>query len=234
MIYRQSAEAIAEDAPIQPSNPYGLSKLAQERLALRAMEDGLDVRIGRAFNHIGPRQDPSFAASGFAKQIAEIEAGRRPAEIVVGNLDARREATHVCDTVRAYQTIVERGAPGRPYNVSSGQACAVGEILERLIAKAQVDVEVRVDPSRMRPSDVPVLSGNPARIRDEVGWTPAIPSSSWEGLTRAASRSSEPRRSSLCCKIYRAISNTDQGSWCPMVTMSWFMVATLDGDRSQS
>ena len=174
MIYRSSAEPISEDAPVQPSNPYGLSKLAQERLALRAMENGLDVRVGRAFNHIGPRQDPSFAASGFARQIAELEAGRRPAEIVVGNLDARREATHVCDTVRAYHAIVERGAPGRPYNVASGQTWAVGEILERLIAKAQVTVEVRVDPLRLRPNDVPVLAGNPARIRNEVGWTPAI------------------------------------------------------------
>src|SRR5436190_52155 len=174
MIYRTSEEPISEDAPIEPSNPYGLSKLAQERLALRAIADGIDVRVGRAFNHIGPRQDPSFAASGFAKQIAEIESGRRQPEIVVGNLEARREATHVADTVRAYQAIVERGAPGRPYNVSSGHAYAVGEILERLIAKARVEVAVRVDPSRLRPNDVPVLAGNPARIRDEIGWVPEI------------------------------------------------------------
>jgi len=174
MIYRSSPQPIGEDAPIQPSSPYGLSKLAQEQLALRAMDDGLDVRIGRAFNHIGPRQDPSFAASGFAKQIAEIEAGRRQPEIVVGNLEARREATHVADTVRAYCTIVERGAPGRPYNVCSGEAYAVGDILDRLIAKARVNVAVRVDPSRLRPNDVPALAGDPARIRDELGWMPAI------------------------------------------------------------
>ena len=174
MIYRVSDQPLAEDAPIQPSNPYGLSKLAQERLALRAMADGIDVRVGRAFNHIGPRQDPSFAASGFAKQIAEIERGQRQPEIVVGNLEARREATHVADTVRAYHAIVERGVPGRAYNVSSGQAYAVGEVLERLIAKARVEVAVRVDPSRLRPNDVPVLAGNPARIREEVGWSPNI------------------------------------------------------------
>jgi GDP-4-dehydro-6-deoxy-D-mannose reductase len=174
MVYRPTEQPISEDAAIGPSNPYGLSKLAQERLALRAMVDGVDVRVGRAFNHVGPRQDPSFAASGFAKQVAEIEAGMRAPEIVVGNLEARREATHVRDTVRAYQAIVERGTPGRHYNVSSGQAYAVGEILERLIAKARIDVRVRVDPTRLRPNDVRVFVGNPARLRNELGWTPAI------------------------------------------------------------
>ena len=174
MVYRPSEHPIKEDAPIQPSNPYGLSKLAQERLTLLAMDDGLDVRVGRAFNHVGPRQDPSFAASGFAKQIAEIEAGRRPAEIVVGNLEARREATHVQDTVRAYQTIVERGTPGRPYNVSSGQAYAIGEILDRLISKARLKVNVRVDPARLRQNDIPVFVGDPTRLRDELGWEPVI------------------------------------------------------------
>jgi GDP-4-dehydro-6-deoxy-D-mannose reductase len=165
MVYRASEHPIKEDAPIQPSNPYGLSKLAQERLTLLAMADGLDVRVGRAFNHVGPRQDPSFAASGFAKQIAEI---------VVGNLEARREATHVQDTVRAYQTIVERGTPGRPYNVSSGQAYAIGEILERLISKARLKVNVRVDPARLRPNDIPVFVGDPTRLRDELGWEPVV------------------------------------------------------------
>jgi GDP-4-dehydro-6-deoxy-D-mannose reductase len=175
MIYRPAEGPIAENAPILPSNPYGLSKLAQERLALRAMEDGLDVRIARAFNHVGPRQDPSFAASGFARQIAEIEAGRRQPEIVVGNLEARREATHVRDTVRAYRTIVERGAAGCLYNVCSGRAYAIGEILEHLVARARVGVHVRVDPSRFRPNDVPVFVGDPSRLSRELGWTPAIP-----------------------------------------------------------
>jgi GDP-4-dehydro-6-deoxy-D-mannose reductase len=175
MIYRPSERPLTEDAPVLPSNPYGLSKLAQERLAVMAMADGLDVRVGRAFNHVGPRQHPSFAAAGFAKQIAEIEAGRRPPEIVVGNLEARREATDVRDTVRAYRAIVERGTAGRHYNVSSGQAYAIGEILERLIAHARVPVHVRVDPARLRPNDVPLLVGDPARLRDELAWTPEIP-----------------------------------------------------------
>jgi nucleoside-diphosphate-sugar epimerase len=175
MIYRPMAEPIPEDQDLVPPNPYGLSKLAQEALALRGLTDGIDVRVGRAFNHVGPRQDPAFAASGFARQIAEIEAGRHEPRIVVGNLSAEREATDVRDTVRAYHAIVERGASGRPYNVTSGRAYAVGEILGRLVVRSRVPVQVRVDVARYRPNDIPRLVGNPSRIRDEIGWTAAIP-----------------------------------------------------------
>ena len=175
MIYRPSTTPIAEDHDLVPPNPYGLSKLAQEMLAVRALADGIDVRIGRAFNHVGPRQDPAFAASGFARQIVEIEAGRHEPRIVVGNLSAQREVTDVRDTVRAYRAIVERGSSGRPYNVSSGRAYPIGEILGRLVAKARVPVQVRVDVARFRPNDIPVLVGDWSRIRDEIGWTPSIP-----------------------------------------------------------
>jgi GDP-4-dehydro-6-deoxy-D-mannose reductase len=175
MVYRPSSTPIAEDHDLLPPNPYGLSKLAQELLAVRALADGIDVRIGRAFNHVGPRQDPEFAASGFARQIAEIEAGRREPRIVVGNLSAQREAIDVRDTVRAYRAILERGSSGRPYNVSSGRAYPVGEVVGRLIAKSRVPVHIRVDAARFRPNDIPMLVGDPSRIRDEIGWTPSIP-----------------------------------------------------------
>jgi len=175
MIYRPSNEPIPEDHDLVPPNPYGLSKLAQEMLAVRALADGIDVRIGRAFNHVGPRQDPAFAASGFARQIAEIEAGRHEPRIVVGNLSAQREVIDVRDTVRAYRAILEQGSSGRPYNVSSGRAYPVGEVVGRLVAKSRVPVHVRVDASRFRPNDIPLLVGDPSRIRDEIGWTPTIP-----------------------------------------------------------
>jgi len=175
MIYRPSNEPIPEDHDLVPPNPYGLSKLAQEMLAVRALADGIDVRIGRAFNHVGPRQDPAFAASGFARQIAEIEAGRHEPRIIVGNLSAQREAIDVRDTVRAYRAILEQGSSGRPYNVSSGRAYPVGEVVGRLVAKSRVPVHVRVDASRFRPNDIPLLVGDPSRIRDEIGWTPTIP-----------------------------------------------------------
>ena len=175
MIYQPANRPLTEDDPLLPSSPYAVSKLAQELLVTRAGGDGLSPRIARAFNHVGPRQDPSFAASGFARQIAEIEGRRRDPEIVVGNLDAKREITDVRDTVRAYRTILERGRAGRPYNVCSGRAIAIGEVVDRLVARSRVQVRVRVDPARFRPNDDPLVEGDPTRIREELGWAPEIP-----------------------------------------------------------
>ena len=175
MVYRPSASPLAEDAALVPPNPYGLSKLAQELLASHASLDGLDIRIARSFNHVGPRQAPAFAASGFARQIAEIEAARRPPEIVVGNLDAEREATDVRDTVRAYEAIAERGPKRSVYNVCSGTPYRVGDILERLVARSRARVSIRVDPARLRPNDIPRLIGDPSRIERDLHWKPAIP-----------------------------------------------------------
>ncbi len=121
-----------------PRSPYALSKLAQEMVGQHAMSDELHVTIARAFNHVGPRQDPHFAASGFARRIADIEAGRWEAEIAVGNLNARRDLTDVRDTVRAYRLILERGESGRAYNVCSGHAISIGDLLDMLLARARV------------------------------------------------------------------------------------------------
>ena len=174
LVYASADRALDEDQPLRPSNPYGLSKLAQEMLGVRS-NGRLRVTIARPFNHIGPRQDPYFVASGFARRIADIEAGRWEPVISVGNLDARRDLMDVRDTVRAYQIIMERGQPGRPYNVCSGNAIAIRDLLERLIARARVPVEVKVDPARYRPNDTPLLLGDPARMRDELGWSAQIP-----------------------------------------------------------
>jgi GDP-4-dehydro-6-deoxy-D-mannose reductase len=174
LVYASAEHALAEDHPLRPTNPYGLSKLAQEMLGLRS-NGALHVTIARPFNHIGPRQDPYFVASGFARRIADIEAGRWEPVISVGNLDARRDLMDVRDTVRAYQIILERGQPGRPYNVCSGTAISIRELLEQLIARARVPVAVKVDPARYRPNDTPLLLGDPARLRDELGWSAQIP-----------------------------------------------------------
>src|SRR4051794_19152443 len=174
LVYAASERALSEDDPLLPSSPYGLSKLAQEMLGVRT-NGRVTVMNPRPFNHVGPRQDPQFAASGFARRIADIERGRWAPEIAVGNLDARRDLTDVRDTVRAYQLILERGEPGRPYNVCSGHAMTIRELLDLLIARARVPVEVKVDPARYRPNDTPLLLGNPARLRDELGWTARIP-----------------------------------------------------------
>jgi GDP-4-dehydro-6-deoxy-D-mannose reductase len=166
-VYGNSDDPLTEDHPLAPASPYALSKLAQEMIG--------DVLIARAFNHFGPRQDPWFVASGFARRIADIEAGRWDAEISVGNLDARRDLTDVRDTVRAYRLIAERGTPGRPYNVCSGRAIVIRDLLDRLLAHARVPIRIKVDPARLRPNDVPLVVGDPRRLRDELGWTPAIP-----------------------------------------------------------
>jgi GDP-4-dehydro-6-deoxy-D-mannose reductase len=175
MIYQPSPAAIKEDDPLIPPNPYGLSKLAQELLALRSIPDGVDVRVARAFNHIGPRQDPFFAAPGFARRIADIERGRWAPEISVGNLDAQRDLTDVRDTVRAYRLILERGVPARPYNVCSGRAVTIRHLLDLLIARARCPVTVKIDPARYRPNDNPILLGDPSRLRDELGWKAEVP-----------------------------------------------------------
>jgi GDP-4-dehydro-6-deoxy-D-mannose reductase len=173
LVYAPADRALREDDPLVPSSPYGLSKLAQELLSWHAGR-GVTVTVARAFNHFGPRQDPFFAASGFARRIADIERGKWEPEISVGNLDARRDLTDVRDTVRAYRSILERGEAGEPFNVCSGTAIAIRDLLDKLIARARVPVSVRVDPARYRPNDTPLLLGDPGRIRQRLGWTPTI------------------------------------------------------------
>jgi GDP-4-dehydro-6-deoxy-D-mannose reductase len=174
LVYASADAALAETHELAPNNPYGLSKLAQEMLAART-DGALAVTIARPFNHVGPRQDPHFAASGFARRIADIERGRWAPEISVGNLEARRDITDVRDTVRAYRLILEKGEPGRPYNVCSGRALSIRELLDLLLARARVPIAIKIDPARLRPNDTPLLLGDPGRLRDELGWTPAIP-----------------------------------------------------------
>jgi GDP-4-dehydro-6-deoxy-D-mannose reductase len=174
LVYAGADEALSEAHALIPSSPYGLSKLAQEMLARKA-NGALGVTIARAFNHVGPRQDPQFIASGFARRIADIEQGRWAPEILVGNLETRRDLTDVRDTVRAYTLILERGTPGRPYNVCSGRAIMMRQLLDLLLSRARVPIAVRVDPARYRPNDTPLLLGDPSRVHDELGWTAEIP-----------------------------------------------------------
>jgi GDP-4-dehydro-6-deoxy-D-mannose reductase len=173
LVYPPSGGPISEESPVGPTSPYGLSKLAQEMVA--TLSSGLRVLIARPFNHAGPAQSDAYVTSSFARQIAEAEAGLSPAVLNVGNLESRRDITDVRDTVRGYRLLVERGTPARPYNVCSGQAYRVRDLLDVLVGMSRVKLEIRQDPSRMRPSDNPVVLGDNRRIRDEVGWTPQIP-----------------------------------------------------------
>jgi GDP-4-dehydro-6-deoxy-D-mannose reductase len=175
-VYRPAERALTEDDPVESTNPYAISKIATELAAARASRrDGIPVVVARSFNHIGPRQNPSFFASGVARQVALIEAGRIDPAIRVGNLESRRDITDVRDTVRAYRALAERGTPGQAYNVCSGQAHTMRDLLDGLVALARVRVSVEPDPERFRPNDTPLLLGNPSRIRRDVGWQPLIP-----------------------------------------------------------
>jgi len=167
---------LREDSPLRPLSPYGVSKVAQDMLAYQYfMSYGLKVVRTRAFNHSGPRRGEVFATSSFAKQIAEIEAGRREPVILVGNLEARRDFTDVRDVVKAYYLACTRGEPGEVYNIASGKAVTIREVLDILLGLAQREVEVKEDPSRMRPSDVPVLCGDATKFTQATGWKPGIP-----------------------------------------------------------
>jgi GDP-4-dehydro-6-deoxy-D-mannose reductase len=173
LVYRPSISRLTEEDPIGPTEPYGLSKLAQEMLAMRAT--WVPIFVARPFNHAGPRQAPTYSTSSFARQIAEIESGRSGPVLRVGNLESRRDIMDVRDTVRAYIAMIERGHPARPYNVCSGHAYRMRDLLERLVGLSRVPITIDVDLTRLRPSDNPVIAGDPSRITSETGWAPLIP-----------------------------------------------------------
>lgn len=174
-VYAPSDGALTEAHPIAPASPYALSKLAQEELGARAIvEDGVEVILTRSFNHTGPRQRPSFVAPGLARQFALIEAGRIPPVILIGNVEARRDLTDVRDTVRAYRLLMDKGQPGTPYNVCSGTACAVSDLLDGFRRRVDVAVRVEVDPALLRPNDTPLVMGSAARLHRDTGWSPQI------------------------------------------------------------
>jgi GDP-4-dehydro-6-deoxy-D-mannose reductase len=172
-IVRAEDLPMREDAPLRPNSPYAVSKVAQGYLALQyALSFSMGVIRTRTFHTTGPGRGEAFAESSFARQLAEIEAGRRPPVLEVGNLEAVRDVVDVRDVVRAYWALLERGGPGEVYNVCSGRGVRVRDVLEMLIAASGLDVEVRLDPERLRPSDVPAMVGEPSKLRETTGWQP--------------------------------------------------------------
>jgi GDP-4-dehydro-6-deoxy-D-mannose reductase len=170
-----SGMPIRESTAPNPANPYAASKAAAEALVLGEVRSfGLDAVITRAFNHIGPGQSERFAVPSFASQLAAIVAGSEPV-MFVGNLDAKRDFLDVRDVAGAYVALAERGTSGEIYNVCSGTAVSMREILAELIRIAHVPVEVREDPARMRPADVPLIYGENAKLRERTQWAPQIP-----------------------------------------------------------
>lgn len=167
---------IGEGAPLAPVSSYGWAKAAQDVMAERMGKAlGLQIVRTRAFNQTGPGERPRFVASGIARQIAAAERGEEPARILVGRTDTRRDFSDVRDIVRGYWLAATRGEPGRAYNLASGRAVSIGELVERLTALSPLDFEIVQDQSRLRADDISCQIGDAGRARRELGWEAAIP-----------------------------------------------------------
>ncbi|MFQ5670897.1 MAG: GDP-mannose 4,6-dehydratase [Acidobacteriota bacterium] len=167
---------LAETAPLLPVDPYGASKAAAEMWALQeGAGAGFHVVCVRSFGHVGPRQSPRFVVADFARQIGRVACGEQEPRLEVGNLEAVREFNDVEDVAAGYAAILERGNRGSVYNVCSGRGLAIREMLDRLVRRSGVAVEVVESADRRRPADVPSLVGDPARTREETGWEMAAP-----------------------------------------------------------
>jgi GDP-4-dehydro-6-deoxy-D-mannose reductase len=168
---------IRETNPLRPLSPYAVSKVTQDLMGYQYFQSyGMPIIRTRAFNHEGPRRGDVFVTSNFARQVAEIEAGKRPPVIHVGNLKARRDYTDVRDIVHGYWRLLEAGDAGDVYNLCTGRAWAISEVLDFMLAHSRVPgIATKEDPARLRPSDVPVLLGDATKIEKAVGWKPRIP-----------------------------------------------------------
>lgn len=167
---------VSEEEPPRPSNIYAATKAFQSMIGdIYARAYKMDIIRVRAFNHVGARQLPQFVLADFCKQVAEIEKGLKAPEICVGNLDAKRDFTDVRDVVRAYMLLGEKGKSGELYNVGSGHARAIREILDIIISNSEIDIKITVDPERLRPSDIPVIEADISKIKADTGWQPEIP-----------------------------------------------------------
>jgi GDP-4-dehydro-6-deoxy-D-mannose reductase len=165
-----------EQTPLRPITPYGVSKVTQDLLALQYhLSHDLPVVRVRPFNHAGPRQAPQFAIASFAQQIARIELGIQPPTLKVGNLDARRDFTDVRDMARAYLLAIEKGKPGEVYNIGSGKAPRLRDVLTALLKMTRARIRLEVDESRKRTAEAETYVCDATRFRRLTGWRPQIP-----------------------------------------------------------
>jgi GDP-4-dehydro-6-deoxy-D-mannose reductase len=168
---------VKETNPLRPLSPYAVSKITQEKLGYQYHKSyGSKIVLTRFFNTEGPRRGQDFVTSNFAKQIAEIEKGKKEPIIYVGNLEAKRDFTDVRDVARAYWLASEKCKFGEPYNVCSEKIRSIKSVLALLLSLSKVkNIEVRQDPKRMRPSDIPIILGDCSKFKKQTGWKPKIP-----------------------------------------------------------
>ncbi len=166
---------IREECPFRPANPYAVSKVTQDFYGYQYfVAYGLPILRARPFNHFGPRQSSMFVIANFTRQIALIEAKRTEPVLTIGNLEAWRDFLPVEDVVAAYLAIAEQGQPGEAYNIGSGQARSIKEILDLLLTFARVPIQLREDPVRLRPIDVPLLEADTSHLRTDTNWKPVV------------------------------------------------------------
>lgn len=173
-IYSPSATPISETGALLPPSFYGMTKQMAERIAHFYAQNGVFTMIARPFNHSGPGQRAEFVLPSFAKQIVEVEQGKREATIRVGNLNAIRDFLHVRDVVAAYRSLAISGRNGEVYNVSSGRGRSIASALDALVSRAKVKVTVEVDPQRLRAGDAEAIIGDATKLRNETGWEPKV------------------------------------------------------------
>ncbi|WP_085830195.1 SDR family NAD(P)-dependent oxidoreductase [Collinsella vaginalis] len=175
--YLPSSGPLAETAPLAATNPYGISKQAQELFShLYATEYGLRVIKTRSFNHTGPGQADAFVISSWCKQAVLIEQGRQEPVLHVGNLAVERDFSDVRDVVRAYRLLIEcESSVGQTVNVGSGTARSLASVGELIRSASDASFKIVVDPSRVRSSDTPRIQADIGRIERLVGWKPEIP-----------------------------------------------------------
>lgn len=167
---------VDEATDLRPENPYAVSKIATDMLGFQyQIAYQLPLIRVRPFNHIGPGQSDRFVTGSFAKQIAEIEAGKQEPVVRVGNLSAQRDFTDVRDMVQAYHLAITKGAPGEVYNLGSDKPASIQHVLDTLLSLCKVRVRVELDTSRLRPADVPLIVCDSRKFRDLTGWRPTIP-----------------------------------------------------------
>jgi GDP-4-dehydro-6-deoxy-D-mannose reductase len=193
-VYGQADEIpTPETAPFRPVSPYAASKAAAELAAEQFRRAGLDVVVARAFQHEGPGRDERFAVGSWAAQIAQAEEAGR-GTVSVGDLSPRRDITDVRDVVRAYEALLERDVPADTYNVASGTAVEMRQVLELLVSQAHCTIDVVEDPSRFRKSEVTELCGDPSKLRAATGWAPTIPLEQTLADTLDAARAADAER----------------------------------------